>query len=230
MPTLDWIGKKKVVTDLSPDETGVFITGAVNHLLDNRGFTLEQLTTNRYRLGNAIEKKIREYRQQAQREGFQQFLLEAFETPLIISPKYSFQFPPDAYPCSWRYTGGHVFQKHYYPAIGELKESGEEYDCAVLLDSLSEIKWWVRNLAGIGRELTSFWLQTATDKFYPDFVCQLDDGRSLVVEYKNVKDWSNDDNKEKRALGELWTERSGGQCLFVMPKGPDFATIKNKLR
>jgi type III restriction enzyme len=90
---------------------------------------------------------------------------------------------------------------------------------------LPEIKWWVRNLAGLGRELTSFWLQTVTDKFYPDFVCHLNDGRSLVVEYKNTKDWSNDDNKEKRALGELWAERSGGKCLFIMPKGPEFGKI-----
>jgi type III restriction enzyme len=81
----------------------------------------------------------------------------------------------------------------------------------------------------MGREQTSFWLQTATDKFYPDFVCLLKDGRILIVEYKNVKDWSNDDNKEKRALGELWAERSGGKCLFVMPKGPQFAHIRQAI-
>jgi type III restriction enzyme len=45
------------------------------------------------------------------------------------------------------------------------------------------------------------------------------DGRSFVVEYKNATDWSNDDSREKRALGELWAERSGGKCLFIMPKG-----------
>ena len=83
------------------------------------------------------------------------------------------------------------------------------------------MKYWVRNLAGPGRENSSFWLQTATDKFYPDFVCELIDGRQLVVEYKNARDWSNEDSTEKRNLGELWEERSGGRCLFVMPKGID---------
>lgn len=224
-----WLDRSFSHPDLSPDETGVFITSAVNHLADNRGLTLEHLTTNRYRLSNAIEKKVRQYREQAQRDCFQQFLSETFETPLTVSPKYSFQFPLDAYPCNWRYIGGHVFQKHYYPAIGELKEIGEEYDCAVFLDSLPEIKWWVRNLAGMGREQTSFWLQTATDKFYPDFVCQLNDGRTFIVEYKNANDWSNDDNKEKRSLGELWAERSGGKCLFIMPKGPEFGKIRQQI-
>jgi len=83
---------------------------------------------------------------------------------------------------------------------------------------------------GPGRETTSFWLQTSTDKFYPDFVCLLADGRILVVEYKNATDWSNDDSKEKRALGELWAERSGGTCVFYMPKGSkDVVTITSKI-
>ena len=41
----------------------------------------------------------------------------------------------------------------------------------------------VRNAAGHSR---SFRLPTATDKFYPDFVAQLADGRLLVVEYKSA--------------------------------------------
>ena len=29
--------------------------------------------------------------------------------------------------------------------------------------------------------------------------------------------------------GELWEKRSGGKCLFVMPKGKDLQAIKEKL-
>src|SRR3954452_16996266 len=36
----------------------------------------------------------------------------------------------------------------------------------------------------IDRKRSSFWLQTPHDKFYPDFVAMLTDGRILVVEYK----------------------------------------------
>jgi type III restriction enzyme len=46
-------------------------------------------------------------------------------------------------------------------------------------------------------------LPTSSDRFYPDFVAKLEDGRILVVEYKDEHLWSNDDSKEKRALGEL---------------------------
>jgi type III restriction enzyme len=64
-----------------------------------------------------------------------------------------------------------------------------------------------------------FWMQTSTDKFYPDFVCKLKDGRVLVVEYKGGH-LQNDDSKEKKALGELW-----GGGLFAMPTNKDYAAI-----
>jgi type III restriction enzyme len=89
------------------------------------------------------------------------------------------------------------------------------------------VKFWVRNVER--RERHSFSLQTTTDKFYPDFVCSLQDGRYLVVEYKGEDRWTNEDSREKRTLGELWEKRSGGKCLFVMPKGKDLAAIAGKI-
>ena len=105
-------------------------------------------------------------------------------------------------------------------------DSNEELECAVFLDSLQEVEVWVRNPS---RSSKAFWLQTSTDKFYPDFVCKLKDGRFLVVEYKGADRWSNDDSKEKRVLGELWAKRSNEQCLFVMTKGKDFGEIQKLL-
>lgn len=92
---------------------------------------------------------------------------------------------------------------------------------------LPEVKFCVRNLER--KPLHSFWLQTSTDGFYPDFVCLLNDGRYLVVEYKGLQLWSADDACEKREIGELWEARSSGQCLFIMPNGPDFNAIRAKL-
>jgi type III restriction enzyme len=112
----------------------------------------------------------------------------------------------------------------YYLNVGELEEGGEEFPCAQTLDQMDEVEFWVRNLER--QEKFSFWLQTSTDKFYPDFVCKLKDGRYLVVEYKGADRWSNDDSKEKRRLGELWALKSEGKCLFVMPKGKDWGAIK----
>jgi hypothetical protein len=95
------------------------------------------------------------------------------------------------------------------------------------LDQLACVRRWLRNLER--RPDGAFWLQTATDKFYPDFLAELDDGRILVVEYKGHDRWSNDDSKEKRALGELWESRSNGRCLFIMPDGPDWTAITGRI-
>ncbi|MFP4088546.1 MAG: hypothetical protein ACLFUL_17340 [Desulfobacteraceae bacterium] len=63
------------------------------------------------------------------------------------------------------------------------------------------IKPWIRNIER--RPETSFWLQTSTDRFYPDFVAELKDSRILVVEYKGADRWSNEDSREKRMVGDL---------------------------
>jgi type III restriction enzyme len=70
---------------------------------------------------------------------------------------------------------------------------------------------------GIRREdLLRFWLPTSTDRFYPDFVAELEDGRLLAVEYKGGDRYSNDDSREKRDIGAVWAAASGGRCLFAM--------------
>jgi type III restriction enzyme len=125
------------------------------------------------------------------------------------------------------YRGFTDLPKHFFPEIGNLGAEGEEFDCAVFLATqLDGVKYWVRN---VERKPTSFSLQTATDRFYADFICKLNDDRILAVEYKSSRDWDLPDSIEKRRLGELWELRSGGKCLFIMPKGKDFGAIKAKI-
>lgn len=44
---------------------------------------------------------------------------------------------------------------------------------------------------------------TICHAFYPDLVVMLNDGGIPIVEYKDEHLWSNDDSKEKRAVGDL---------------------------
>ena len=94
------------------------------------------------------------------------------------------------------------------------KSQGEEFECARMLDTLPELKHWVRTIER--QPQFSFWLPTATDCFYPDFVAELNDGRLLVVEYKGDAYATNDDSREKRAVGAAWARASGGKALFQM--------------
>jgi hypothetical protein len=49
-------------------------------------------------------------------------------------------------------------------------------------DGLPDVEFWVRNLER--QPIYSFWLQTSNDRFYPDFIAKLKNGKILVVEYK----------------------------------------------
>jgi len=222
-----WLDRTIPHPDIPPSETGPFLTSLVHRLIDERGFALERLFRDKYTLRQKVTAKIEQHRRQAHVQAYQALLLPECETPLVVTPEVCFSFPQHDYPYNTRYQGSYQFQKHYYKEVGNLKDTGEEYDCAKFIDTLPEVKFWVRNIEK--RERHSFWLQTTSDRFYPDFVCLLNDGRFLAIEYKGEDRWSNDDSKEKRALGELWAQRSGGQCLFVMPKGKDFAAIVAKV-
>jgi type III restriction enzyme len=140
-----------------------------------------------------------------------------------VGQGYHFTYDPNTYPCRWVCPRSAEFNKHYYESVGELgaeTASGsapEEFQFAQWLDSRAEVEWWVRNLDRQPNH--AFWLQTSTDKFYPDFVAKLKDGRILVAEYKGEHLATNDDSVEKERLGDLWAEHSGGAGLFVLVKG-----------
>ena len=89
----------------------------------------------------------------------------------------------------------------------------------MLLDSDLTVLYGVETKVSREPE-ASFWIQTATDKFYPDFVCKLTNRRNLVVEYKAASYGDKADSDEKERLGQLWAARSNGTCLFLMVRGP----------
>lgn len=112
-----------------------------------------------------------------------------------------------------RYQGKFRFAKHYFPALANLKDGGEEWRCALAIDQHPEVRHWVRN---IDSDPTSgFWLPTSFGRFYPDFVCELLDGRLAVVEYKGEQIRGMSKEIEKAQVGRLWAESSDGRCLFA---------------
>jgi type III restriction enzyme len=174
----------------------------------------------KYQLAKAVQIKIVGYRQQAYAKGYQTFLLSP-QASVETSFADGFAFHNRPYPAAWFYQGAYQFKKHFFGMVGELESKGEEFECAKVIDTLPEMKHWVRNLAGAGRAQTSFWLLTSTDRFYPDFVAELTDGRILVAEYKGSHLADTADTKEKRNVGELWAAKSNGKGLFLIAEKKD---------
>jgi type III restriction enzyme len=228
-----WLDRQIDHQDIPAGESAEFLRKVIRGLMARWAIVdLSVLALDRFRLRDAVAARIQEHRQSERKTAFQAFLLP--QGPLVVSEQRAINFRAMTYEPGWLYEGGFRFKKHYFgPKPGELKEctpSGkltEEFKCATFLDDRPEVQFWVRNLA---RKATSFRLQTSTDWCYPDFVCQLHDGRVLAVEYKGEPYYTADDAKEKRAVGAVWESRSGGRCLFRMPTKSDFSELARAVK
>ena len=226
-----WLDRHIDHQDIPVGESAEFLRKVVRGLMAKYGtFDVTAIALDRFRLRDEVEQRIQQHRKSERNTAFQTWLLPGSE--LVVSPERSINFKAIAYEPSWLYDGGFQFKKHYFGSkpgeLTELTAAGkvtEEFRCAQFLDSMPEVQFWVRNLV---RKHGSFRLQTSTDWFYPDFVCQLVDGRIFVVEYKGAHLVT--DAEDKRLVGAVWASRSGGRCLFAMPTAEDFSSIAQQLR
>lgn len=226
-----WLDRHIDHQDIPTGESAAFLQKAIRGLMTRTGITdISLLALDRYRLRDEIEARIQAHRNAERQAAFQQYLLP--ESSLAVSQEHTVNFRTMAYEPSWLYEGSFQFAKHYFgQRPGELREQTkdgsptEEFQCAQVLDQLPEVAYWVRNLAG---KPNSFRLQTSKNLFYPDFICRLTDGRTVVVEYKGAHLVT--DAEEKRLVGTLWASRSQGQCLFVMPSDKNWDAITGCIR
>jgi type III restriction enzyme len=224
----NWLDRNIYHPDIPASDSGVYLIRLINTLVEQRGIPFETLVKEKYRLRDAVEQRIESHRKAARTQSFESFFTK--DSLLEVSPNRVFEFDQDEYPCPVNslHRGSHKFNNHYYKDIGDLKSTGEEFECAQFIDNLPEVQFWVRNLSR--QPSYSFWLQTSTDRFYPDFVCKLKNEKILVVEYKGSNIIDNPEEKEKLDIGEFWEQRSNDSCLFVMPTNRQFETIRAKLR
>ncbi len=213
-----WLMQHTRSTRVPPPKQLEYLRRHLGHLLEGDQAEKNMLVRRRHRLSRLLAGRIQAFEKEVVARGFHEALFALDAKPLADYER-AFVFQPGVYPAATVYGGAHRFKKHYYPIIGDMKSQGEEFRCALALESLKEVKQWVRNLAK--QPLHSFWLPTSDDKFYPDFVAELMDGRILVVEYKGEPYKTNDDSKEKAMVGALWEQLSGGKGLFLMAVDKD---------
>jgi type III restriction enzyme len=220
-----WMLRHVRQTDVTGSSLRSFVLAAIEGVARSRNWAIDRIAAEKFRLAESIQARIGQHRNTKRAASYERFLF-AQDAKVETSPERTVTIDPSYYSPNWFYEGSYRFKRHV-GRVGELKSDGEEFDCAVFIDSHSKVKRWIRNIDR--RPLHSFWLQTSTDRFYPDFVVEIGQGRWLVVEYKGKDRWSDDDSREKRRLGELWAERSAGTCAFVMPRGPDMAAIETAI-
>jgi type III restriction enzyme len=216
-----WLDRETRQPDITQAEMQQYLGLQVRHLQRDKGYTLTALVRAKYQLAVALRAEIERLRIVAQKNGFQKMLFDMRASPLTGQYNVRFQFRPGFYPARPPYYNGRFrFKKHYFEQIHDLHERNqdrsysEEFLCAQAIETNQQVKYWVRNIER--QDKTSFWLPTSSDYFYPDFMCELLDGRILAVEYKGAHLVDNDDTREKLRIGEQWEKTSNGKCLFLL--------------
>ena len=220
-----WLDRNLSCTYAERGQKVAWIDAAVTHLIETRSFALDELAYRKFRLRGALERKLAVGLVQVKQRVFDG--LFADEDAFAVRDEHAVALAPGRYAYDTAYTGFVALRRHFFPVIGNLDSRGEEFECAQFIaNELAGVDWWVRN---VDRKPTSFWLQTASDRFYPDFVVQMTDGPLVAVEYKGALIAGNRDSREKQRIGELWARRSGGRCRFAWIENRQWRSIADAL-
>ncbi len=211
-----WLDRQVRGADIGQGALLKWLSALVHHLTVGRGIPVAALMRCKFILMRKVRDKLNAIRRQERKNAYQRSLLSPGAKP-EVSFANAFAFRAGMYQDQRRYRGRwkpgrHFLGPDHVPAFDGV-DGGEEVRCAEALDQLPGVQFWLRNVAG---HPASFWLPTATGRFYPDFVARLDDGRLLVVEYKGVPLADGADTAEKRTVGELWQRASEGRGLFIL--------------
>lgn len=214
-----WLDRQLRQPDVNQSDLLKWLTDAVGHLIGPRKIHIAALMRTKFILARKLRERLASARSREQQSVYQRYLF-APDARVQVSFDNGFQFRDGMYRDVKKQRGGRWKpRKHFLGADGlpafDGAEEGEEFQCAQAIDSLPEVKFWLRNVA---KNVESFWLPTATGKFYPDFLARLNDDRMMVIEYKGalLAGGGVDDTNEKRAIGHLWEQSSGGKGLFVV--------------
>lgn len=221
-----WLDRNLYFPYSERDIKVAWLNAALTYLMDEKGFSLDELAYRKFRLRGALQRKMAAGLVEAKQRVFDD--LFADEDKFEIRDEHAIVFEQGRYGYDSIYTGAIHLRNHFFAPIGNLKSSGEEFGCAeYIAHQMKGVEWWVRN---VEKKPTSFWLQTASDKFYPDFVVKLTSGIILAVEYKG-KDRSiengNRDSIEKKRIGDLWAKRSNGKCGFVWVENKNWSVLSD---
>lgn len=214
-----WLDRQLRQPDIHQSDLLRWLTGCVGHLVGPRKIHIAALMRTKFILARKLRERLAAARLAEQQTVYQRYLF-APEARVEVSFDDGFKFRAGMYRDVRKQSVGRWKPRKHFLGADSLPafdgaEDGEEFQCAQAVDSLPEVKFWLRNVA---KNAKSFWLPTATGKFYPDFVARLNDDRMMVIEYKGalLAGGGVDDTNEKRAVGRLWEQKSGGKGLFVV--------------
>jgi type III restriction enzyme len=213
-----WLDRKVRDGFVGQGELINWLGAVVSHLIRERGLSLSSLMRCQFVLARCLQKKLATIYEAESNKSYQLNLFSKDATP-SISFEQGFRFFDGMFAGVRLYRGRQRFLRHFtgndqVPAFdgkGDAGSEGEELQCAVALDSLNEVKHWIRN---VPKHPNAFFLPRASGYHYPDFVAELKDGRTLVVEYKGQRGKSDPKEVEALNIGKKWEAVSDKKAIY----------------
>ena len=201
---------------LTQGQRRAYLAAVVNHQLHACGMPLVALAQARFQMARAIESHVNGLRDAAAQRQFRQRVLQQGDAGAwLVEPDWArpHVFEPNRYPApvASRYGGRYQFPKHYFPVLADMKEDGQEFQCAQRIDAHPQVRHWVRNL---DTAPCGFALPTSRGRFFADFVAEMVDGRVAVLEFKGAHLLNDPYEIEKSQVGALWAQASAGRAVF----------------
>ena len=201
---------------LTQSQRRAYLAAVVNHQLHACGVPLVALAQARFHMARSIESHVGDLRDAAAQRQFRQCVLQQGDAGAwLVEPDWTrpHVFDSARYPApvASRYSGRYQFPKHYFPVLADLKDNGQEFQCAQRIDAHPQVRHWVRNL---DTAPCGFALPTSRGRFFADFVAELVDGRVAVLEFKGAHLVSDPYEIEKSQVGQLWAQASNGRAVF----------------
>ena len=213
---VQWLDKRLRFTVLDQNDKVKFLEKALDSI---KGHTVQDLSINRYLLLQKLDSTITGILIQHAKNSFYQAIREgkiktrSFESfPKTIT--LSDEIPEE-------------FNKNYYQKIDKLNKEEKRFIERLDLDTLPNIKFWIRNRD----RKDPFYLQGwYPDKFYPDFIAVTDRDDILAIEWKGEHLIGNEDTTYKADLAKEWEKLGNGKLHFFLASNDNVDEILNKIK
>jgi len=186
--------------NISVKDITKYVARVVNLLLDTEKVTLEQLFYHRYKLALVIKNKIQELL-----DGYTQTRFETLRNEKKLGTCPGFILSPTAEIFLHEDT---EYDKHFYERAYLM--NSEERIVASKIDTLDNVRWWLRNI-----ERSGFYLQGYhKGRFFPDFVIKTKRNNYFIIEYKGEYLLDTADTRDKEEIGEIWQNLAPENYFF----------------
>lgn len=211
---------------LTAAESQAWLNRVADHLIGERNIAIPVLVRKRHELSDKLFHRIVDHGRQQVRKAAQSLFGSEGQRRLETSFAMAFELTEEKYAPYRRYTEGpYEYLKRAFELVGDMGD--EESQCAKKIDDHPNVRRWIRNLSQ--ESAGGYCLPLSPGKFFPDFIVELEDGRTAIVEYKGGHLANNPDELHKKAVGEMWEARSEGKCVFAWVVNKDWMTLEAQL-